>query len=814
MRDLLAQSTRGLSDLRQTLRGLGRRPLFALIATAILAIGIGVSTGVFSITHAVLLRPLPYVDPERLVDVRDVAPDGERPVSYPEYSDWRAGARNFADLAAYQPSSTALLADRSGALSAIGTVRASANLFALLGVRPELGRGFVDADELLSSERAMILSHALWASRFGSDAGVVGTTVLLDGVPRRVIGVLPASFRFYDGRADAWISLRMPAEFLERRNLYWLRVIGRLRPEATFEAAVAEMRATAARLEAAYPESNRAVKASVTTLRDRWTGDARPVLRALGFAVAGVFLIACVNVAGLFLVRGVSRRGDFALRIALGAGRLEALRQTFLEAATLALLAGAGGVGLAQLGVGVAVRSIPLALRSPYLTDSGLDLAAVGFALAAAVVAALLCGAALALTSVRLPVHDALRSGARGNIGGKGEGRLRRALVVLQLAVAVGVLSSAGLLVRSTVALLDTDAGFSRANVLVVPVALPPLRPSTPASLAAFERAVLDRVSALPGVASAATSNVVPLSGDARSAGFAVEGRAERPGEGDEAQVRTVSPSYFATLGLEIKAGRAFDGSERLGTPPTVIINASLAARLFPGESAVGKRLRFTSSPDEPTREIVGVVSDHRLRQLDQPDRATILSPSTQEPSDDLRLFVRAQRDPEALGAAVRATVLDLDREALVGEPVALRRVVEDSPSTVRRRLPATLLGSFAIVALLMAALGLYGLVAYAVTLRGREFGIRLALGAARRAVVGLVLREGAKPLALGLALGGALAVVAGRLLRGLLYEVRPYDAWTLVAVVAVIGSASLLACALPARRASRVDPARALREE
>ncbi len=307
----------------------------------------------------------------------------------------------------------------------------------------------------------------------------------------------------------------------------------------------------------------------------------------------------------------------------------------------------------------------------------------------------------------------------------------------------------------------------------------------------------------------------MPLSGDARSATYAVEGRPLAPsGAEDEAQVRTVSPSYFATLGVALKAGRAFDNSERLGAPPTVIVNQALAQRLFPGERAVGKRLRFTSSPDEPYREIVGIVADQRLRQIDEPDPATILTPSTEDPGSHLNLLVRANVRAEAVAANVRAAVLEVDREALVSEASTLQRVVQDSPSAFARRFPATVLGAFAAVALLMAALGLYRLIAYSVALRGREFGIRMALGAMRWSVVALVLREGARPLVVGLSLGGVLALVGGRLLRGMLYEVKAYDAWTLGSVTAVMIATCLLASALPARWAAAVDPARALRDE
>ncbi len=414
MRNASSQITATFRSLRQPLRMLRRRPLLALVAIATLAIGIGASTGVFSLANAVLLRPLPYLDPERLIDIREVAPTGERPVSYPDYADWRSDARAFTDLAAYQSGSTALLADSAGSLSTVGIVVTSANLFTLLGVRPELGRGFVAADENLSSERAVILSHGLWTRRFGGDATVVGKTILLDGVPRRVLGVLPASFRFYDGGADAWLALRMPQEFRERRNLYWLRVVGRLRPGATLEGARAEMDSVAARLEAAYPESNRAARVS---LRDRWIGDARPTLRALMFAVTGVFLIACVNVAGLLIARVVSRRGDIVVHMALGAGRLEVVGQALFESSALAVLGGIGGFAVAKLSVNLAVGAIPVALRSPYLADSGLDLAAAGFAVGATFRrgATLRCGFRAGLASATGARPPALRGpGQRG----------------------------------------------------------------------------------------------------------------------------------------------------------------------------------------------------------------------------------------------------------------------------------------------------------------------------------------------------------------------------------------------------------------
>ena len=806
--------SRTAQNIRYALRSFRRSPGFALVAIGTLALAIGTTTAIVSLSRAALTKSLPYRDPERLVHVWVTYPNGEHEASYPDYLDWRSKTVSFEDMGGYVGGLKGTLKLREDAVP-VRAATATASFFTTLGVAPILGRGFEPRDDLKNSERVVLLSHRLWAERFGADPGVVGRSIDLNGAPRRVAGVLPPLFNFAPAQgAEIWVNTRIDDERM-RRNLWWLNVVARTKPGVSARAAKADFSRVQALLEKAYPDSETGLGIRLVPLRDQVLGPVRPILAALLGAVAAVLLIACANVAGLLLGRASVRRKEIAIRMALGAGARDLVAQLLTESLTLAAIGGAVGILGAHWGVRLLLSGIPEAQAAamPYLAHAGLDPEVLFAGIALSLATGVLFGLAPALQSARPAPEEALKDGYPA--GGRSRNRMRGALVVSEIAVAIVLLTGAGLMLRSTLALLRVDPGFETKNLLTLQIALPSDgRYEDAGRLAAFHDQLMASVRSIPGVRSVGTVDVLPLSGGGNTVNFAIEGKPVLPGQEMEANIRTVSPNYFHDMGIPLAGGRPFDARDVRNAPRTVIVNRTLARRFFGGANPIGRRIRFTFNDKQPFREIVGVVGDENEKSLDADPSPVVYASFFQSLDDSMSLVVRTAGKPEDLGPAVKAAIRALDKDVMVLDVTSMGRLITDAPSTFLRRYPAFLIGLFAALALFLAAIGLYGIMAFAVSCRVREIGIRVALGAQRGDVVGMVLREGSRLVAAGLALGIAGALAATRMLSSILFRTRPFDPPTIAAVSALLAAAALLACYLPARRAANVDPMVALREE
>ncbi|HEX2188842.1 MAG TPA: ABC transporter permease [Longimicrobiaceae bacterium] len=799
------------SDLRHAFRSLRRSPGFTLVAVLTLALGIGANASIFSVVNAVLLRPLPYPEPERLVRLL-TEEGGERGpnVTPPDFLDVESRSRVFSAVAAYGHGTAALSGD--GEPLRLATARTSAGFFRTLGVAPALGRGFLPGDNLPGSEPVVVLGHGLWTQRFGGDPAVVGRRVVLDGRPTTVVGVMPAGFDYPAGR-EAWTPLEYSEGFAgeESRFNYSVEAVARVRPGVAPERVRADLDAVMAAIHEAEPR-----KATVSLvpvpLREHLLGDARTPLLVLSGAVGLVLLIACANVANLFLARASSRRGEFAVRTALGAGRGRLVRQLLAEGAVLGTLGGAAGLLLAGWGTEALVALQPQGL--PRLDEVAVDGATLAFVAGAALLTVLLVGLAPAMRATRPDLAQTLRdaAGARGERGGN---RLRSGMVVAQLALSVVLLAGAGLLAKSFARLMAVDPGFRTEGALAFEVVLPSSAYESDAQVDAFYGQLTEGLRGLPGVRSVGAAVSLPLTGFGMGSAFSVEGRAPaRPGDGQEIQVRAATPDFFRTLGIPLVRGRLFSAEDRAGAPPVVLLNRAAARRFFPAEDPLGKRITLTwTRKDEPVGgTVAGVVADVREFGLDQDTRPTLYVAHAQVPLRRMEVVLRTGADPLALAPAVRREVAALDPALPVAGVRTLDALVEESVSA--RRFYLLLLGVFAAAALALAAVGVFGVMSYSVARRTREIGLRMALGAHAGRMQRMVLREALVLAALGIALGLAGALAATRLLRALLFQVGATDPATFLAVAAVLAAAALLASWLPARRATRVDPMVALRAE
>ena len=807
-------------DVRTAVRAHRRAPGLAAAAVVCLVLGIGANAAVFSVLNAVLLRPLPYPEPERLVVVNETLAfgGGFGSVSVPNFRDWAAGSGAL-DLALHTSASPGLRGGRGAGDAGPARVRAvlgGANLFRVLGVRPLLGRTFLPGEDAPGRGGVAVLSEALWRGRFGADPGVVGRAIVLDGAPRTVVGVMPAAFEFPARAAtDVWLPF-VPTPDQERmRDSHMLQVVGRLRPGATVERAQAELDRVAAGIRRAHPEEAAGRGARVTPLREVVVRQSRPALLALLGAVALVLLVACANVANLLLARAAARGQEVAVRLALGAGRARLVRQFLTESVLLALAGAVLGGAAGWLGVRaltpLVARALPVGAAVP------LDGRVLAFLLAAAVASGLAFGLAPALQASRADVRDHLGdAGGRATAGGR-RARVRGALVVGEVALTLVLLAGAGLLLRGFALLRGTATGLATAGVLTAHLTIPAGRYGGLEVAPRLLDPVLERVRAVPGVRAAGVISHLPVQRAYTNGNFTVEGR-PRPERGREplAEWRAVSPGYFGALGVPLRAGRPL-GPRDDGTPgrQAVLVNEALARRHFPGASPLGARLRF----DDPAHgdqvyTIVGVVGDVRQAGLDVPPLPELYfshaDSAAMRGRDDVTLVVAAAVPPARVAGAVRAAVRGVDPDQPVYAVMTMDEVIE--ASLAPRRLTLWLFGTFAGVALALASAGVYGVVSYLVAQRRREMGIRLALGARGADVVGLVMRQGARLTALGLALGLAGALALTRLLAGLLYGVPPRDPPTLAAVAALLALVATLAAYVPARRAARADPMLAVR--
>jgi putative ABC transport system permease protein len=806
-----------LQDIRYGWRMLAKSPGFTIVAVLTLAIGIGANTAIFTVVNAAVFHSLPYRAPERLVHLWETRPTHEfteMEASRPNLLEWQASNHVFSGLAGYTGMNFSLTGH--GTPQRISGARVTANFFDVLGVQPTLGRAFGGDEDRPGGLRIALLSYGLWAGQFGSDPKVIGQALALNGEAYTVVGILPREFQFAKrGGADVWVPLNPNPDEVARRTFHWVNVIGRLRPGVTLAQAQDGMTRLAQRLSTEYPEANAGGGVRVVFLHEEIVGPVQPVLFALLGAVGLVLLIACVNVANLLLARAEVRQKEIAVRLALGATRWRLLRQVLTESCILALSGGALGMVLAQWGVNVILSRLPGTVLAgmPYFRGLSPNLGILEFTLGISLLTGIVFGLVPALQASRLDLQDALKEGTR-SAGGTAQHHLRNALVVSEIALSLVLLTGASLLMKSLVRLLKVDPGFATENLLTLEVSTPPNNYSDQKHNTNFVRQLLDRVQNLPGVGGTGLVDITPLKGG-DTVSFTVEGRpAPRPGQRPEANSRDVSSGYFQVMQIPLIRGRFFTDHDTSDAPLVLIINKTLADRVFPSQDPVGHRLVFNFGSGPIATEIVGVVGDEKLGALDQKTTPVLYSPTFQSNDTDLTLIVRSSMDSQNLTSEVRAEIGNLDPAVLVNSAVTVKKIISDSPAVFVRRFPALLIGVFAVLAVLLSAVGIYGVLSYLVTQRTREIGVRMALGAQRSNILRLLLGEGLRLAALGIAIGLLVAVGAMRLLAGLLFGVLPTDPAVVFAVTALIAVVTLAACSIPARRATKIDPMVALRYE
>ena len=809
-----------LQDLRYGLRMLRRQPAFAAVAVAALALGVGANTAIFSVVNAVLLRPFPFREQERLVGVWERNGQNDRnEVAPANFADWRRHAGDaFESIAALGFWNANLAGD--GAPERLQGFQVSPALFDALGAEPLLGRTFTADEEQPGRDSVVLLSHGLWQRRFGGDPGVVNRTVTLNGRAYTVVGVMPPDFQIHR-RADVWSPLALDERTLANRTAHYLIVFARLRDGVSPEQARGAMAALADNMARQHPDTNAGWGANVVPLREQVVGDVKtPLLLLLG-AVGFVLLIACANVANLLLARAASRSKEIAIRAALGAGRMRIVRQLLTESVLLALAGGLLGLLLAAWGVELLVSNLPEgALFSlPRVAQAGIDARVLAFTLGVSVLTGLLFGLAPALSATRSDLGGGLKEGGRTSGAGAPGRRLRSALVVSEVALSVMLLVGAGLLVRSIIGLMRVDPGFEGGGVMTMRATLPRAKYADPAKVTAFYDQLLGRLKNLPGVEAAAATTQLPLGGSTSTTGFQIEGRPPlAPSDQPEANYSVVSSDFFRALRIPLVEGRAFADGDDAAHPRAVVVSQLLARKFFPGENAVGRRIGVTDGGEAQWYTIVGVAGDVKHRALTRDTQPTLYFTYKTDPERSMVLTVRASAGTaaETLAAGMRREVLAVDPDQPVFEVRTAREAVEQSVSLERS--VAFLLSVFACVAMALAAVGIFGVMSYTVTQRTQEIGLRMALGAQRGDILRLFLRHG-----LALALAGAVAGLAGALvllrvlsslIAGLLYGVTATDPLTYAGVALALVCVALAACYLPARRATRVDPMEALRYE
>jgi putative ABC transport system permease protein len=797
-------------DLRFGLRMLLKQPGFTTIAVLTLALGIGANTAIFSVAHALVLRPLPYHEPERLVLLSGTGRNGGRSfIPYPNFSDWRERGQSFEGMASIRSQGFNLTGiDRPVSLRG-RTV--NWNFFHLLGVQPQLGRLFVSADDRYGAARTVLLSDGLWKGQFGGDPGIIGKKLMLDGEPYEVIGVLPPGFEYF--RADALyapIGLFLKPDVLLQRSVgMGLYALGRLKPGITLEQANSELEGIAAQLRREYPVENKDRGAMAEPLQDVMSEDVRRWLWVLLGAVGFILLIACTNVANLLLVRASERRKELALRLALGAGRGRIVRQLLSESLLLALLGGACG---ALLGRWMLAGLLALAPDNiPQLKRVSLNLTVLLFTLSMAALTSVLCGLLPALHAARTDLQAMLKESGRGSVG-TARDLTRKTLLTVEVSLALVLLVGAGLLLRSMAQVLDVNPGFQTANLLTTRFNLVSEAYTVPRRLAFFDES-LARLGALPGVRGAALTRSLPIDGSDWISYFMT---ADKPAPADlpSAAMIPISANYFEVMGMPLLKGRSFSAADTAEAPRVVVINQTLAARIWPGESPIGKRFKNGRPESQnPWCEVVGVVADVKLEGLERDTPLQVYLPLSQQPhSPGLWLVVRTAGDPLQAVAAVERTIHAVEKDL----PLFPSRTMEQrlGSSLATRRLTLSLLLSLAVLALVLAAIGIYGVTSYSVRQRTQELGIRLALGAQRRDVLKLVLAQGLKLTLLGVGLGLLAALALTKWLEALLFNVRPTDPLTFTVIAVVLVLVALVACWVPARRAAKVDPLVALRHD
>ena len=813
-----------MQDFKYGFRVLRKSPGFTAVAVIVLALGIGANTAIFSVVNAVLLQPLPYRDPSRLMQVWHVPPPKNFPgmsifaVSPANFLDWQQQNHVFQSMAIYGfRSFNTTGTDQPQALQASAV---SQQFYSTLGVHPLLGRTFTAEEEQPGHSHVVILGYALWKSSFGGNPAIVGSSIRLDDEPYTVVGVMPANFKFPDW-AQLWTPMGWTDQERAVRGNHNYMVIGRLQSGATMQQAQAEMNTISARLQRQYPADDAGWGAVLIPLRKQLVGDVRPALLVLLGAVAFVLLIACANVANLVLAKTVSRRKELAIRAALGASRARVLRQVLAETVLLALGGGALGLLLAHFGVCLIVDF--LSAQLPRAAEITLDGWVLAFTLGVSVAAGMIAGLAPAwrFTKCDFDVHEALKQAAGRTETESGSVRTRSALVVTEVALSLMLLVGAGLMIRSLWALRGTDPGFDPHNVLTMTLPTSAVRyPSIEAMILHYEQ-VLRRVRTVPGVVYAGATDALPLSGNGSIQPVSIEGQPVRPmSEQPEVGVRMFTPGYLQAMRVPLLRGRLISDGDIAGRQPVAVINQAMAKQFWPHEDPIGKRFTLTFFPGI-TREVVGVVADSKMDALNTAQSQSLtyvpLAQLTMPPGEvwhgfSVSLVVRTATDPASAAAAITHAIHQVDGAQPVMQVETMDDIVADSIS--QQRFNMLLLAAFAGLALLLAAVGIYSVLSYSVRRRVREIGIRMALGAQIGDVLRMIVIEGMKPTALGLAIGLAGALALGRVVTNLVYGVSPADPATFAAVSAILAAVALAASIIPAWRATRVEPVKTLREE
>ncbi|MGH7653147.1 MAG: ADOP family duplicated permease, partial [Gemmatimonadaceae bacterium] len=802
-------------DVRFALRQLRKASGFTAVAVLTLALGIGANTAVFSVVYSVLLQPLPYRDAARLVVMNETAPNvGLVGVSYPNFLDWRAQSRTVAEMAVLEDVGFNL----SGVTEpqSIRGLAVSPNLLATMGIRPVIGRDFVASEEEPGTAPVVLLGYSLWQRRFAGSPGVLGLTITLDGHDFTVVGVLPSDF-LAPSKADVLIPIGIwiannPKEANDRGDRGDMIVLGRLAPGVTGKRATAEMEGIAARLAKEFPVVNDGTGVALQPIRDTLVGQTRPALLVLFGAVILVLLIACANVANLFLVRWTGRTREMALRMALGASTSRIVVQMLTESAVLSLCGGLLGLGVALGGVRGLGHLIPSDLLPGGVV--GLNIPVLLFAAAIVLLAALVFGITPALHSMRTDVQSVIKEGSRTSSAASHR-RVRGALAISEAALALVLLVGAGLMVKSLYRLLQVDPGFRPNHVLTMTISLRPDQYSKGPAVRNFWEQVLRRVRALPGVDGAAVSTNTPMTGNHDRADVTIDGMSQPlPGHYPHPDVHVVSPGYLQTLGITLLRGRSFAESDNEHAPSVAMINDRLAKQFFPGQDPIGKRFMFGHPGSDAPKwlTIVGVVADTRLYGLANVSRLEVYAPFQQNLSSGMDVVVKSRIGPAALAPAVRAAVHAVDANQSIASTASMNQLVNDSLAA--RRVTLVLLGLFSALALVLGAIGIYGVVSYSVAQRTREIGVRIALGAPRAGVFRMVIGQGMRLAVAGIVIGILVALGLARLMSSLLYEVSAADFETFTVVAAVLLLIALAASYFPARRATSVDPIVALRSE
>ena len=808
-------------DLKYAIRALRRKPGFTTVTVLTLAIGIGGNAAIFGAVNAVLLRPLPYRDADQLVRVYKTSvkePDRRGgTVSPPDYVDWRRDNTTFAEVAAFDGDSYPLTGN--GSAEQVPAADVTGGFFTVMGTPPLLGRTITDDDDREGARDVVVIGHALWTRRFGSNPAIVGQQVQINGVSREVIGVMPDGFNFPQ-QAEFWVPFKFTAKDIEtQRGAHYIEVIARLKPGTSLEAARTDMRTIAARLAQAYPRTNRDNSASVHPLRDALVGNIRQSMFVLLGAVGLVLLIVCVNIAGLVLIRAVGRGRELAVRVAVGAGRASLFRGLLIESVVLGLIGGVGGLLLAYWATG-AIASLDASVGVPMINQTRLDTTVIAFTLGVSMIAAILFGTLPAWQATSIgDVVTRIREEGGSTTSDPKRQRMRSLLIVAETTLAVVLLVGAGLLTRSFARLLSVDLGFAAAGVQTFSMSMPDSRYTQPLQRQEFVDTLLSRIASNPAVESAGAISTLPLSGGSFGISTStIDGRRLSDDEQDALtlQIRIVTPDYFRTMSIPVARGRGFTPADAQRRPSVVVLNQAAASRIWAEGDPLGHELRigtrFGLGGDQAGGSVVGVVGDVRDFGPASPVRPTMYLAHAQWPVDSMTVVARTRGEPAALIEPIRSMLQSLDPDVPMFAVRSMSQIV--SNAVAQRRLYMVLIVCFAGTAMLLAAIGLYGVLAYAVGQRTREIGIRLALGARRVEVLRMVMSQAGKLVIAGVAFGLIAALLASRVLRAQLFEVQPTDITTYVLVAMGLMVVSLLASWIPARRASRIDPMSALRQD